>query len=170
MLADIERAEQGYLARFERHYPHPVSRVWAMLTDNEQLAKWFPELKVNDLRKGGKILFDMQDGTFEEMEIVDLEAPEVLEFTWGEDRVRFELGGEPGGCRLLMIEKIREMTDHTPKDLAGWHVCLDVIGTLLDGKTPGPRDSEWETWYRQYAHLAKERTSQQEPGSRGNRS
>jgi uncharacterized protein YndB with AHSA1/START domain len=63
MLADVEAAQNGYIARFERFFPHPVKKVWSMLTDNEELSKWFPELRVEDLREGGVILFDMQDGT-----------------------------------------------------------------------------------------------------------
>ncbi|WP_409340677.1 SRPBCC family protein [Paenibacillus sp. MBLB4367] len=150
MLAVIQKAEHGYTARFERILIHPVDQVWAMLTENEQLAKWFSELRVDDLRIGGKIMFDMQDGTFEEMTITDLHLHSVLAFTWGEDRVRFELHPESEGCRLAMIENINKMNNHTPKDLAGWHVCLDVIQALLDGRTIESREEEWKKWYERY--------------------
>ena len=65
---------------------------------------------------------------------------------WGEDRVRFEYP-EAEGCRLVLIETITKITDHTPKDIAGWDVCLDAIEALLDGrtqnraKTPGPKNT-----------------------------
>jgi hypothetical protein len=39
------------------------------LTENDKLAKWFSELRVDDLREGGIIKFDMQDGTYEELGI-----------------------------------------------------------------------------------------------------
>jgi len=64
--------------------------------------------------------------------------------------VRFELHPESAGCRLILIEKIKTMTDHTPRDLAGWHVCLDVIRALLDGKIIENRKAEWEKWYPKY--------------------
>ncbi|MBN2981380.1 SRPBCC family protein [Cohnella algarum] len=156
MLAVIQKTANGYTARYERRLKHPVAKVWAMLTENEKLAKWFSELSVDDLREGGVIKFDMQDGTFEEMEILELKAESVLEYTWGEDRVRFELYPEPDGCRLVLIETIAKLTDHTPKDVAGWDVCLDVIEAVLAGRTIESSKSAWEIKYEQYAKLFAE--------------
>lgn len=157
MLAVIQQTEDGYTVRFERRLKHPVEKVWAMLTENEKLAKWFSELRVEELREGGKIKFDMQDGTFEEMDILELRPLSVLEYTWGEDRVRFELyPEEPGGCRLVLIEKIGKLTDHTPKDLAGWHVCLDAIEALLDGATVPPHEERWTELHVRYAQAVAE--------------
>lgn len=161
MLAVIGKNEDGFIAKFERHLKHPVEKVWAMLSDNDKLAKWFSELRVEELREGGVIKFDFQDGTFEEFVILELKMHSVLEFTWGEDRVRFEMfPNSDGGCLLILTEKIREINNHTPKDLAGWHVCLDVVQALLDGRTIESREAEWEKWYPQYAQ-ALERTLEQ---------
>lgn len=156
MLAVIQKAGNGYTARYERRLKHSVEKVWASLTENEKLAKWFSELRVDDLREGGSIKFDMQDGTFEEMTILELKTNSVLEYTWGEDRVRFELYPEPGGCRLVFIEFMTKLTDHTPKDLAGWHVCLDVIEALLDGGTIEDRKEHWAVWHVQYVRALEE--------------
>ncbi|WP_438348480.1 SRPBCC family protein [Paenibacillus sp. FA6] len=153
MLAVIEQVENGYTARFERHLKHSIEKVWASLTENDNLAKWFSELRIDDLREGGMIKFDMQDGTFEEMEIIELKLFSVLEYTWGEDRVRFELYPQTDGCRLVLLEKINKMTDHTPRDLAGWHVCLDVISALLDDMTLESRENEWKIWHQRYSQL-----------------
>ncbi|QQZ09683.1 SRPBCC family protein [Heyndrickxia vini] len=155
MLASIQKVEDHYVAKFERQLQHPVEKVWAMLTDNQKLSKWFSELRVKDLRKGGMMLFDMQDGTFEEMEITEFEMYSILEYTWAEDNVRFELYKEQDGCLLILNETINKMTNHTPKDLAGWHVCLDVISALLDGRTIESRKNEWEKWYVKYIQLTE---------------
>ncbi|OME86261.1 activator of Hsp90 ATPase 1 family protein [Paenibacillus sp. FSL A5-0031] len=150
MLASITQAENGYSVRFERNLKHAVESVWSMLTDNEKLAQWFPELHVADLREGGLIKFDMQNGQFEEMAITRLKALSVLEFTWAEDIVRFELDAEPEGCRLVLIEKLTQITAHTPRDIAGWDVCLDVIEALLDGNTIASRKDVWKMKYDKY--------------------
>lgn len=155
MLAVIQSSGDGYTARFERHYKHSVEKVWAFLTENGKLQKWFAELRVEELREGGRILFDMGNGTFEEMRIIELRAPSVLEYTWADDRVRFELYPEGEGCRLVLIETLNRVTDHTPRDLAGWHVCLDVIGALLDEQPLSDRKQQWERWYAEYAQLTK---------------
>ncbi|GIN59007.1 hypothetical protein J8TS2_33260 [Lederbergia ruris] len=150
MIATIKQVDDGYMARFERHFKHPVERVWAMLTENEKLKLWFPELAIEELREGGIIQFDMQDGTYEKMTITDYSPKSVLEFTWADDLVRFELYEESAGCFCIMKEKLQTITEHTPRDLAGWHVCLDVIQALLDGRVIESRKQEWEKWYEQY--------------------
>ncbi|MET3696372.1 uncharacterized protein YndB with AHSA1/START domain [Bacillus oleivorans] len=151
MLANIEKVDNGYIARFERFLNAPVREVWSWLTENDKLSHWFSELTVDKLRPGGFILFDMQDGTFEKMEITDLDIYSVLEYTWGEDKVRFELKPESEGCHLVMIEKIEILTEHTPRDLAGWHVCLDVIQSLIEeGRPLSARKEEWQKWYPKY--------------------
>ncbi len=159
MIAHIEKVENGYTATYERHLNHSVQEVWSYLTENEKLPKWFSELRVEELRKSGVIKFDMGDGTFDDLSILDLKVNSVLEFSWWEDTVRFELTEESNGCFLRLIEKINTITDHTPKDLAGWHVCLDVIEALLDGRTI-ERKEEWKVWYEKYVTEIKEVTRQ----------
>lgn len=159
MIAHIEKVENGFTVTYERHLNHSVEEVWSYLTDNDKLPKWFSELRVEELREGGVIKFDLGDGTFEELTILELNMNSVLEFTWWPDSVRFELSEESGGCLLLLIEKIHTITDHTPKDLAGWHVCLDVIQALLDGTTI-ERKQEWEKWYKKYV-IEIEKVTQQ---------
>ncbi|GAA4855366.1 SRPBCC family protein [Paenibacillus vulneris] len=149
MLAELRKADHGFIAQFERHYKHSIEEVWAYLTENEKLNQWFPELEVEELRQGGLIRFNMPDGTQLDMMILDMKSLSALEYTWGEDRVRFELAAEPGGCLLYLKETIQAVTPHTPKDLAGWHVCLDVIAALLND-TVMDRKREWERMYEQY--------------------
>lgn len=154
MLALIEKVENGYTAKYERHFKHSVEEVWSYLTDNDKLQQWFSELRVDELREGGVIKFDMGDDTFEEMRILELKMHSVLEYTWGEDIVRFELSQQQEGCILVLIEKIHKITDHTPRDLAGWHVCLFVIDSLLHGYTI-ERKEEWKKWYEKYVQAVK---------------
>ncbi|GGG72838.1 SRPBCC family protein [Paenibacillus radicis (ex Gao et al. 2016)] len=153
MLANIQQVENGYSARFERSLKHSAQEVWAWLTENDKLAQWFAELRIDELRAGGTVKFNMGDGNFEEMEIFVCEPHSILEYAWAEDRVRFELHPEPEGCRLVLEETIHKIAEeHTAKDLAGWHVCLDVIGILINGGSiePQARRQEWETLYPLY--------------------
>jgi uncharacterized protein YndB with AHSA1/START domain len=149
MIALIEKVNEHYIARFQRHLNHSVDEVWSYLTHNQKLSQWFSELRVKELQKGGYIEFDMGDGSFEKMEILDYKENSKLEYTWGNDVVRFELSPEEEGCQLVMIESIKTITEHTPRDLAGWHVCLDVIEALLNGNTI-VREEEWAHWYEKY--------------------
>ncbi|MDF2067411.1 SRPBCC family protein [Bacillus sp. Cr_A10] len=157
MIATIQKEKEIYTARYDRHFHHSVKDVWSMLTNNEKLQKWFLELEVVDLRKGGLIKFDMQDGTYIDMKILDYEQFKVLAFEWDADIARFELSPESEGCHLVFTETLSSFTEQTIKDLAGWHVCLDVIEALLDGNTIDSRENEWKEWYVKYKELLGER-------------
>ncbi|SFE79362.1 Uncharacterized conserved protein YndB, AHSA1/START domain [Paenibacillus catalpae] len=153
MLATISQESTGYTVTFERILHHSREEVWSYFTDNEKLPKWFSELRAEDLREGGQLSFNMGDGTYETMMITAYELQSVLAFTWGDDMaVRFEFHEVAGGCRLLLIESIYKPSEHTPKDLAGWHVCLEVIASLLDNGRPlANRREDWKHWYPKYA-------------------
>ncbi|MBO0961395.1 SRPBCC family protein [Neobacillus sp. MM2021_6] len=150
MIASIKKVEQGWIAQFERQLNHSVEETWSWLTDNEKLVKWFPELQVGGLQEGGFMQFDMQNGTFEKLSITELNPNSVLEFDWWADSVRFEIMPEAEGCQLILKERIETITDHTPRDLAGWHLCLDVIKALMDAQSIEWRAEEWKKWYEEY--------------------
>ena len=109
-------------------------------------------MQIEEPGKGGHLSFDMGNGHFEKMSITDFETESQLGFEWGEDHVRFELTPEDGETHLRMLESIPALTDHTPRDLAGWHVCLDVLEALLN-KESIERTLEWEHWYPEYKRL-----------------
>ncbi|QFG00947.1 activator of Hsp90 ATPase 1 family protein [Psychrobacillus glaciei] len=153
MIATIQKEDEVYTAHYERYFHHPVEKVWSMLTDNEQLQQWFTELEVVDLRKDGLIKFDMQDGTFIDLKILDFDLLNVLAFEWGKDVARFKLSPHLEGCQLVFIETLSSFTEQTIKDLAGWHVCFDVIKAILDGRTIESRNDSWKSWYVKYEEL-----------------
>ncbi|MNW15819.1 hypothetical protein D3C71_2144520 [compost metagenome] len=53
----------------------------------------------------------------------------------------------------MFSEYLHQITEHTPRDLAGWHVCLDVIEALLAGRTIASRKDMWNGWYVKYKQL-----------------
>lgn len=123
MLANIQKEDQHYAARFERQLKHSASEIWSYLTENEKLALWFSELRIEDLREGGLIKFDMQNGTFVDMKITELQHQSTFEFTWAEDLVRFELYPNSEGCLLILNETLQTLTPHTPLR-SRWLACL----------------------------------------------
>lgn len=156
MLAEIEKRGILIKARMVRLWKYPVEEVWSWLTENDKLQQWFSSLQIEELKQGGRIRFDMQDGTFEEMEILAYEENAILEFTWGQDQVRFELTPHGEGTQLVFTEVLNEVNDHTPKDLAGWHVCLDVMEALLEGQPVDFREDDWRQRYEEYKALLEE--------------
>ena len=155
MIADIKKDNDGILVNWERKTNQPVEAVWAMLTDNNQLEKWFDELRAGDLRKGGFMKFYIPDVMDEKLGIMDFTPNSVLEFDWFGDVIRFELHPENEGSTLILLEKVKTITEQTKKDIAGWHVCLDVIIALLDGETI-QRDDAWKDWHEKYTEKLAE--------------
>ena len=158
MLAVIEKVEGGHIARYDRPLKHSVEKVWAAITQNDKLDRWMPNLQVVDLKQDGTIKFNMNDGTGNsfDIKIRDYKENEVLEYEWGDGWVRFELHPKPEGCLLVLKEFISTINDHTSKDLAGWHVCLDVLIDLLNGQYHAefPKES-WEKWHQKYVVSVK---------------
>lgn len=63
MLATIEEQSNHHVATFKRQLPHSIDVVWAAITENDKLQKWMSNLEIIDLRKNGKMHFNMNDGT-----------------------------------------------------------------------------------------------------------
>lgn len=127
MLAVIDKQGNEYVVQFERYFSYSIEEVWSVLTENSKLKKWMSNLQIESLKTGGIIKFDMMDGSFINIDILECQVNSVLEFTWDKDRVRFEIHKEESGTLLLLKEYIHVLTDHTPKDIAGWHICLDLF-------------------------------------------
>lgn len=150
MIAEIKKQTAGYIVKFERQFPYTIEEVWSVLTENSKLKKWMPNLQIENLKTDGIIKFDMMDGSFINIDILECQLNSVLEFTWNKDRVRFEIHKEENGSLLLLKEFIYELTDHTPKDIAGWHICLDLFSAVLEGEEKEFPKDEWGYWFDKY--------------------
>ncbi|PFE55654.1 activator of Hsp90 ATPase 1 family protein [Bacillus cereus] len=150
MLAVIGKRGNEYVVQFDRYFSYSIEEVWSVLTDNNKLKKWMSNLQIENLKTGGIIKFDMMDGSLLNIDILECKLNSVLEFTWDKDRVRFEIHKEENGSLLLLKEYIHELTDHTPKDIAGWHICLDLFSSVLEGEEKEFSKNEWEQWFERY--------------------
>ncbi|MFC0504066.1 SRPBCC family protein [Micromonospora costi] len=125
---------------FVRDLRHPPATVWAALTDPARLAEWAPFLADRDLGSPGAAVLTMLDGDTREDQPATVrraEPPHLLEYTWGDDLLRWELTSTAGGTRLTLRHTTTDPTV-VPMVTAGWHICLDVAARLLDGDPVGP--------------------------------
>ncbi|MBM7585409.1 uncharacterized protein YndB with AHSA1/START domain [Bacillus pakistanensis] len=158
MLAVVEMVKGGYIATYNRPLHHSVENVWVTLTENGNLEKWMSNLQVVDLREGGTIKFNMNDGTGKSFDIAIMDFKEMayLQFEWGEGWVRFELFPKDDDCLLVLKEFIPSLSDHTSVDLAGWHVCLDMFSALLEGQQMDFPKGEWENYHGKYVRIVNQ--------------
>ena len=137
--------------RFQRTYPHPVERVWAAVTDEVELAHWFPAQIRIEPRAGGEVRFG-DDGTGR---VLVFDPPHRLAFTWGGDELQLRLEPVEEGCRLTLIDVLADGRT-AARNGAGWHVCLDELTKWLDGiASDGPHGQTATPWQPTYdAYLA----------------
>jgi len=154
--------------RLERHLADPPSIVWLAITDREQLRSWFPcDVVVEGGRWeiGAAITFlfppEVIDMTLAG-EVLTVDEPNALAFSWGEEILRFELSAEDGGTRLILIDELP--AGIAARNAAGWDVCLD----RLAGLEPGP--DAWGPRFATYAAAFESALGPQEgppPGYKG---
>jgi uncharacterized protein YndB with AHSA1/START domain len=141
-LARVESRRDGgrWALVFTRELAHPPEEVWRTLTEPERLREWAPFVADRDLGSvGGATLTTIGGDAAEELTATVLRAdrPRLLEYSWGEDLLRWELVPAGGGTRLTLTHVLADR-DWLPKIAAGWHLCLDVAERLLDGDPVGP--------------------------------
>lgn len=161
-LADVEYRTNGKRTTlvFVRQLRHPPTKVWAALTDPALLRQWSPFVSDRDLATVGEATLTMIDGqdTTLPAKVLRSEAPTLLEYTWGDDVLRWQLEQTDQGTRLTLHHTTDDPT-MAPKAAAGWHICLVVAERLLDGRPIGPIVGEdamkcgWQELYDAYAEV-----------------
>lgn len=144
---------------FVRELAHPPHKVWSALTDPAALREWSPFDADRDLGRTGAAQLSMAGGPEPEFlaaEVRRAERPHLLEYTWGDDLLRWTLEEIPSGTRLTLRHTLDDRS-WIPKVTAGWHICLDVAAFYLSGKPIGrivadaAREHGWERLNDEYA-------------------
>ncbi|MEA2409853.1 MAG: hypothetical protein QOC77_414 [Thermoleophilaceae bacterium] len=120
------------VVRFERWFPYPVERLWEALTDEAELAAWYPTAVVMGPVAGGLITFTFPGGTTFAGTVLEAERPHLLSFTTRDDVLRWELDPAGDGTRLVLFNTAADPA-HVPYTAAGFHISLNQLGDLLSG-------------------------------------
>jgi uncharacterized protein YndB with AHSA1/START domain len=112
--------------RLERRLPDPPEIVWGALTEREQLRSWFPcDVIVDEWVPGAEIRFvfpaDVIDLTLGG-EVLEIDQPRLLVFSWGEETLRFELSPDASGTLLALTDELPASA--AARNAAGWGSCL----------------------------------------------
>jgi uncharacterized protein YndB with AHSA1/START domain len=148
-LGKLMRMQDGRAAvRYERVYPHAPERVWRALIEPDSIKAWFPTSieglaeAVASKRPNAtlRFVFEDDDGPALQGELKVCEPERLLEYTWGDELLRFELsatGPESQHCKLVFTVTFGERSQ-AARDATGWHLCLDNLGRKLAGQAPQP--------------------------------
>lgn len=140
--------------RFERRLAHPVERVWAALTEPDELIDWLAAAEV-DL-DGGRIVLRWQNegGPTMECKITALAPPTLIEYEGDpHGTLRWELRPDGDGTLLTFTATGFYPDDQVSLALAGWHWHLDALAELLTGTRAdfsSLPDARWEQLHRRY--------------------
>lgn len=136
--ARIDKQGERWTLILVRDLKHPPERVWEALTEREHLAAWAPYDADRSLGQVGPVKLSTV-GTpnphVTEGQVRTAEAPRVLEYSWGEQLMRWELEATAGGTRLTLWHNIDKA--YIAMGAAGWHICFDVLERQLAGQPIG---------------------------------
>lgn len=131
----LSKEPDGYRVYFERVLPFGASTVWDAITNPKKMALWFMEMEM-DFKEGGKmtIRFPPPDNSESTGTIVRIVKEKTFEYYWEEELVTWELEAMGSNqCKLKLTHS--KVDDRWAKSVpAGWHLMLDAIETILQGK------------------------------------
>ncbi|HEV3211900.1 MAG TPA: SRPBCC domain-containing protein [Acidimicrobiales bacterium] len=146
--ATIEADGDRAAVRLERTLADPPAVVWRALTEPDELARWFPCRIVIDggvWRVGAKLEFPFPAHVIDMTlvgEILHVDEPHALAYTWGDETLRFELHEHDGGTLLVLVDLLER--PHAARNAAGWEDCLDHLQAIST-----PSDS-WRARFERY--------------------
>jgi uncharacterized protein YndB with AHSA1/START domain len=130
----------------------PVETVWSIVTEPDQIARWFANSAEVDLRPGGDLLFKFDSGIPGRGTVEKVEPPSLFSFRWvspepGRDMdaaqghyttVEFTLESQGDGTLLRVTESGFAALEGTAEENAvlaerhagGWGMFLDRLAEL----------------------------------------
>ena len=177
--AQIEKDGENWMLVLVRELRHPPEKVWQALTDPAHLREWAPfEADTNLGTTGVTVKFTTVGAPTQqvtETTVSRAEAPQVLEYKWGGNAIRWQLEAVGAGTRLTLWHNIDRR--FISMGAAGWHICLDVLERLLAGKPIGRmvgadvmKFGGWQRLNAEYAkHLVSKFPTGHHPRRRKNR-
>jgi len=160
--AHIEKKGEKWTLVLVRELRHSPEKVWSALTDPAQLREWAPFDADANLGTAGNTVKLTTVGAptpnVTETKVTRADAPNVLEYQWGDGDIRWELKATSAGTRLTLWTNIDRRW--IAMGAAGWHVCFDVLDRLLSGnpigRLAGPDAMKFDGWQRLHGEYAKQ--------------
>jgi uncharacterized protein YndB with AHSA1/START domain len=155
----LEHRADTPVLRFERNFAHPTERVWAALTEADELDHWFPTTISGSRRPGAELRFEfrppMEHDGFDG-ELITFDPPRLFALTWGPSELWFGLEPTDAGCELQFSTSL-DTIGVAARTAAGWHVCLDLLVAHVAGEdTQAPTDEPTPAWQAHYDHYRAE--------------
>jgi uncharacterized protein YndB with AHSA1/START domain len=130
--AEVRKDGEKWTLVLVRELRHSPEKVWKALTDPASLREWAPFDADRSLAAVGPVRLSTV-GTpapqVSETQVTRAEAPNLLEYRWGDNDMRWQLEPLGDGTRLTLWHNIDR--GFIAMGAAGWHICLDVLDRLV---------------------------------------
>jgi uncharacterized protein YndB with AHSA1/START domain len=136
--AELRKDGDNWTLVLVRQLRHPPTKVWQALTDPAQLREWAPFDADRSLAAVGAVRLSTvgtPQPVISETRVTRADAPELLEYRWGDGDMRWQLEASGGGTRLTLWHNIDRR--YISMGAAGWHICFDVLDRFLAGDPLG---------------------------------
>jgi uncharacterized protein YndB with AHSA1/START domain len=137
--AQVQKDGEKWTLVLVRELRHAPEKVWQALTDPAQLREWAPFDADGHLGTAGTTVKLTTVATpkphLSETKVTRADAPELLEYQWGDHDLRWKLEPSGSGTRLTLWASIGRR--YIAMGAAGWHICLDVLDRHLSGTPIG---------------------------------
>jgi len=161
-MAQVQKQGEKWTLVLVKELRHAPEKVWEAITDPVHLREWAPFDAEGNLGLLGATVKLTTVGApgerITQTTVKRADAPHLLEYTWGDFDMRWELEATGAGTRLTLWTNIGRR--FVAMGAAGWHICLDVLDNLLNG-TPigrlvGPDAIKFGGWQQLHAEYARQ--------------
>ncbi len=138
--------------RFERQLPGPIEKVWAHLTQPQELPGWYGAGSTIEPREGGRVL--LNDGHIRGV-VTQWRPPLKFAHTWNvfgagetvspypESYLTLELAPDGDAVALTLIH-LPVLERFEPQNAMGWATFLDILEATARGEAVKPRRAYME--------------------------
>lgn len=110
--------------------------VFHYLATTEGISAWFPQLSIKEEDDEQAVLFDMGDGTFEKMKLLDYKTDEHISYEWAAGKIEFRLDDAEEGTMLVLAEELPSNFTAIAEDFTGWYVQMQNIKSVSETNAP----------------------------------
>jgi uncharacterized protein YndB with AHSA1/START domain len=138
----------------------PREAVFRYFTESAHWAKWWGAGSTIDSRPGGKIYIRYPEGTEVAGEVVEVNPPERIVFTYGYvkgvpfaaggSRVTIQLAGDRGATKLTLTH---ELADSALRDqhVQGWRYQLSLFSNVVADEANAGAAAAIDSWFDSWA-------------------
>ena len=134
----------------------PREIVFRFFTDEKRWASWWGAGSTIDPKPGGKLLIRYPDGTEVLGEVLEVEQPERIVFTYGYasgqlippggSRVTIRLEAEPRGTRLHFMHEFAEAAIRD-QHVQGWRYQLSLFANVVSNELHANAAAAIDAWF-----------------------